>query len=85
MVRFNVALEGRNVDATSGAARVKPVQELGIVGRPLQRYDIPAKVDGSNTWAVDARVPDPSRTTVTPASGSSPLGPYTHPSSEPGP
>src|SRR5262245_40428640 len=44
--RFNVALTGNNVDATTGRARVKPVQDLKIVGKSPQRYDIPAKVDG---------------------------------------
>jgi nicotinate dehydrogenase subunit B len=55
--RFNVALTGTNIDATTGAAKVKPVQELKIVGQSPQRYDIPAKVDGSLTWAVDAKAP----------------------------
>jgi CO/xanthine dehydrogenase Mo-binding subunit len=55
--RFDVALTGRNVDATTGTAAVKPVQELRVVGKPIQRYDIPAKVDGSLTWAVDVKVP----------------------------
>ena len=55
--KFHVALTGENVDATTGVARVKPVQELTIVGRSLPRYDIPAKVTGSTRWAVDARPP----------------------------
>jgi nicotinate dehydrogenase subunit B len=55
--RFNVALTGRNVDATTGVARIKPVNELRVVGQPLKRYDIPAKVDGSLTWAVDMKLP----------------------------
>jgi CO/xanthine dehydrogenase Mo-binding subunit len=55
--KFNVALTGRNIDATTGVAKVKPVDELKIVGQSPQRYDIPAKVDGSLTWAVDARAP----------------------------
>ena len=55
--RFDVALSGSNVDATTGAAAVKPVQELRVVGQPVPRYDIPAKVDGSLTWAVDMKVP----------------------------
>ena len=55
--RFNVTLTGNNVDATTGVAKVKPVQELKIVGQSPQRYDIPAKVDGSLKWAVDAKVP----------------------------
>jgi nicotinate dehydrogenase subunit B len=55
--RFDVALTGRNVDATTGAAPVKRVQDMKIVGQPIQRYDIPAKVDGSLTWAVDVKLP----------------------------
>ena len=55
--RFNVTLTGDNVNATTGVASVKPVQDLKIVGQPLQRYDIPPKVDGSLEWAVDARAP----------------------------
>jgi nicotinate dehydrogenase subunit B len=55
--RFNVTLTGNNVDATTGVAKVKPAQELKIVGQSLQRYDIPPKVDGSLKWAVDAKVP----------------------------
>jgi nicotinate dehydrogenase subunit B len=55
--RFNVALTGNNIDATTGVARVKPVQELHIVGMSPQRYDIPAKVDGSLKWAVDVKLP----------------------------
>ena len=55
--RFNIALTGSNIDATTGLAEVKPVNELRIVGQPLQRYDIPGKVDGSLTWAVDVKLP----------------------------
>ncbi len=55
--RFDVALTGQNINATTGTAAVKPVQELRVVGQPIQRYDIPAKVDGSLTWAVDMKVP----------------------------
>ena len=55
--RFNVALTGNNVDATTGVAKVKPVQELKLVGQSPQRYDIPAKVDGSLKWAVDVKPP----------------------------
>ena len=55
--KFNVALTGNNVDATTGVAKVKPVQELKIVGQSPQRYDIPAKVDGSLKWAVDVKLP----------------------------
>ncbi len=55
--QFHVALTGNNVNATTGIAKVKPVQELKIVGTSPQRYDIPAKVDGSLTWAVDMKAP----------------------------
>src|SRR4029077_311625 len=39
----------------TGVAKVKPVQELKIVGQSPQRYDIPAKVDGSKKWAVGVK------------------------------
>ena len=55
--RFNVALTGNDINATTGTAAVKAVQELKAVGQSLPRYDIPPKVNGSLTWAVDARAP----------------------------
>ena len=55
--RFNVALTGDNINATTGVAHVKPVQDLKIVGQSPHRYDIPAKVDGSLKWAVDVKLP----------------------------
>ncbi len=55
--QFNVALSGRNVDAATGQAAVKPVSELRVVGQSLKRYDIPSKVDGSLKWAVDMKLP----------------------------
>jgi len=55
--RFNVTLTGQNINATTGVAKVKDVRDLKIVGQSPQRYDIPAKVNGSLKWAVDARVP----------------------------
>ena len=55
--RFNVALTGENINATTGMAKVKAVQDLKIVGQSPKRYDIPAKVNGSLKWAVDARAP----------------------------
>src|SRR5262249_44346532 len=55
--RFNVALTGDNIDATTGVAKVKPVQQLKNVGQSPQRYHIPAKVDGSWKWAVDVKLP----------------------------
>jgi nicotinate dehydrogenase subunit B len=53
----NVTLTGNNVDATTGTAKVKAVQDLRIVGQSPRRYDIPAKVDGSLKWAVDVKLP----------------------------
>jgi nicotinate dehydrogenase subunit B len=55
--KFHVALTGANIDQTTGVAKVKPVQELKIVGQSPQRYDIPAKVNGSLQWAVDVKLP----------------------------
>ena len=55
--RFNVALTGNNINATTGVAKVKNVQDLKIVGQSPNRYDIPPKVDGSLKWAVDVKVP----------------------------
>ncbi|MDH3371764.1 MAG: molybdopterin-dependent oxidoreductase [Gammaproteobacteria bacterium] len=55
--RFDISLNGENVDATRGLANVKPVNQLRVVGQSLQRYDIPAKVDGSLIWAVDVKLP----------------------------
>ena len=55
--RFNVTLTGANVNAVTGVAKLKPVQDLKTVGQSPQRYDIPAKVDGSLKWAVDVKLP----------------------------
>ncbi|HMF77294.1 MAG TPA: molybdopterin cofactor-binding domain-containing protein [Bryobacteraceae bacterium] len=55
--KFNVTLTGANVNVVTGVAKVKPVQELKYTGQPLQRDDIPAKVDGSLKWAVDVKLP----------------------------
>ena len=55
--QFNVTLSGNNVDATTGTARVKAVQDLKLTGQSLPRYDIPPKVDGSLKWAVDVKLP----------------------------
>ena len=55
--RFNVALTGKNSDTTTGVATLKPVREMKNVGLSPQRYDIPPKVDGSLTWAVDVKLP----------------------------
>ncbi len=55
--RFGVSLTGDIIGATTGVAKVKAVQDLKIVGRSFQRYDIPPKVDGSLKWAVGVAVP----------------------------
>ena len=55
--KFNITLTGKNTDTTTGIAPIKPVQEMKNVGKSPQRYDIPAKVDGSLKWAVDVKVP----------------------------
>jgi len=55
--RFNITLTGANVDATTGVAKLKPVRDLKMTGQSPQRYDIPAKVNGSLKWAVDVKLP----------------------------
>ena len=55
--KFNVTLTGKNSDTATGAAKLKTVQDLKIVGQSPQRYDIPPKVDGSLKWAVDMKLP----------------------------
>jgi len=55
--KFNVTLTGKDIDATTGVAKLKPVQQLEMVGQSPQRMDIPGKVDGSIKWAVDMKVP----------------------------
>jgi CO/xanthine dehydrogenase Mo-binding subunit len=56
--RFNVTLTGDNINAITGVAKLKAVQDLKLVGQSLQRYDIPPKVDGSLQWAVDVKLPN---------------------------
>ena len=55
--KFNVTLTGRNIDATTGRAPLKPVQAMKNVGKSPRRDDIPAKVNGTQRWAVDMKVP----------------------------
>ncbi len=55
--RFNVTLTGKNTDTTTGVAPLKSVRDMKNVGKSPQRYDIPPKVDGTNKWAVDVRLP----------------------------
>uniref|UniRef100_Q01X56 Aldehyde oxidase and xanthine dehydrogenase, molybdopterin binding n=1 Tax=Solibacter usitatus (strain Ellin6076) TaxID=234267 RepID=Q01X56_SOLUE len=55
--KFNVTLNGNNINAVAGSAKTKSVPELKYTGQSLQRDDIPAKVDGSLKWAVDVKLP----------------------------
>jgi len=55
--KFNVTLNGSNVNTIAGQARTKLVPDLKYTGQPLHRDDIPAKVDGSMKWAVDVKLP----------------------------
>ncbi len=55
--QFNITLTGETINATTGVAAVKAVQDLKIVGQSLQRYDIPPKVDGSQRWASGVKLP----------------------------
>ena len=55
--KFNVTLSGRNIDATTGKAPLKPVQAMKNVGKSPRRDDIPDKVNGKQRWAVDMKVP----------------------------
>lgn len=55
--RFNVTLQGKNTDTTTGTAPLKAVQQMKNVGKSPRRYDIPPKVDGSLKWAVDVKAP----------------------------
>ncbi len=55
--KFNVTLTGRNTDTTTGTAPLKAVQDMKNVGTSPRRDDIPAKVNGTQRWAVDMKVP----------------------------
>lgn len=55
--KFNVTLTGANINAVTGKAKTKTVQELKYTGQSPKRDDIPAKVDGSLRWAVDVKLP----------------------------
>ena len=55
--KFNVTLTGRNIDATTGKAPLKSVKAMKNVGKSPRRDDIPAKVNGTQRWAVDMKVP----------------------------
>ncbi|HEY4088549.1 MAG TPA: molybdopterin cofactor-binding domain-containing protein [Bryobacteraceae bacterium] len=56
--KFNVALTGGNINAITGAAKIKQIPDLKYAGQSIQRDDIPAKVDGSLKWAVDVKLPN---------------------------
>jgi nicotinate dehydrogenase subunit B len=74
--RFHVTLTGANINATTGVAKVKAVQDLKFTGQSIQRYDIPAKVDGSLKWAVDVTFPGMvhARNVKPPAAGAKLIG-----------
>src|SRR4030095_15430379 len=55
--KFNVQLSRRHMHANPGKAELKRVQAMRNVGKSPRRDDIPAKVDGSQRWAVDMKVP----------------------------
>ncbi|MBI4887499.1 MAG: xanthine dehydrogenase family protein molybdopterin-binding subunit, partial [Acidobacteria bacterium] len=55
--RFNVALTGKDINETTGKAKIKTVQELKYTGQSPPRDDIPSKVDGTAKWAVDVKAP----------------------------
>ena len=55
--RFNIALTGDNINATTGVAKMKSVRDMKNVGVSHRRDDIPSKVDGSPVWAVGVKVP----------------------------
>jgi CO/xanthine dehydrogenase Mo-binding subunit len=53
--KFNVTLTGDNINAVTGQAKVKAVQEHKYTGKPFPRADIPAKVNATQKWAVDVK------------------------------
>ena len=55
--KFNVTLTGKDINSVTGKAKTKLVPELKYTGQSPQRDDIPSKVDGSLTWAVDVKLP----------------------------
>jgi len=55
--KFNVTLNGNNVNSVAGKAKTKTIPELKIVGKPKQRDDIPGKVDATTKWNVDVKLP----------------------------
>jgi CO/xanthine dehydrogenase Mo-binding subunit len=55
--RFNVTLTGKDINETTGVAKIKPVQEMKNVGQSPLRDDVPGKVDLTDRWAVDVKLP----------------------------
>jgi CO/xanthine dehydrogenase Mo-binding subunit len=55
--RFNVTLTGKDINETTGVAKIKPVQEMKNVGKSPLRDDVPDKVDLTGRWAVDVKLP----------------------------
>jgi nicotinate dehydrogenase subunit B len=55
--RFHVTLAGDDITATTGLAKTKTLQQYKMVGKSPNRYDIPGKVDATQKWAVDIKLP----------------------------
>ena len=55
--RFHVTLTGDDIAATTGLAKTKTLPEYKMVGKSPDRYDIPGKVDATQKWAVDVKLP----------------------------
>jgi nicotinate dehydrogenase subunit B len=57
-VGYGALLDGRRFERDVGAPRLKSASELTVIGKPLPRVDIPAKVTGTHTYVHDFRVPE---------------------------
>jgi CO/xanthine dehydrogenase Mo-binding subunit len=55
--QFHATLTGQDVSSVKGAAKTKTLQEFKMVGKSPNRYDIPGKVDATQKWAVDVKLP----------------------------
>jgi isoquinoline 1-oxidoreductase beta subunit len=42
----------------SANPKLKPANQYTLVGKPMPRFDIPAKVNGKTTYGIDVKVPD---------------------------
>ena len=56
-VSYGELIGGRRFDIPLGAAKAKPPSEYRLVGMPVPRADIPAKVRGVHPYLVDHRLP----------------------------